>query len=415
MSKKNSGGTEQPLTRRQLRELEDARQAKQSADSPPVSSSPGNSEPAPATSRKAARRPGPATATPDPTTPSTADLAGNTPARRTTKSDHGPAESDPAAPSSGVGSISAAGPNRVSAATLRANGTGPTSEQARRAPASAALPTNLRFAPDVFSPQSRGGAGDSRITRRSIHQVKQDAAADQTPAVPAVVPPSQTSAIRRIDETGEISTITASGQTISEKDVATTITRKSIWADRDVESSSGEAPTASPSAVAPVTPIAPEISESERLAAAALDTATMMALVDVENPVTPVPDATPALEPEPVLGSDPAELALPNWSAITALDSDMSTDALPSSGHAFDDSSITPVSLDLGQVDAITDQEEPVVEIDHSYTWLHYLILIAIAAVLGMVVWKIALNPSNDEPTNQETQTMRYSVSQMLI
>lgn len=398
MSKKNSGGAEQPLTRRQLRELEDARQAKQSADAPPVSSSPVAPGPASAPAK-------PVPATPKPTRPAP------TPAAKSPDAPQ-PAESDTGATSP----ISrGAGPNRVSAASLRASGAGPTSEQARRAPASAALPANLRFAPDVFSAQNGGGVSDSRITRRSIHQVNQNSAATQTPAVPEVVPPSQTSAIRRIDETGEMSTITAAGQAISEEDVATTITRKSIWADRDGDSSTGETPSVSSSPATPVTPIATEISETERSAAAALDTATMMALADVEIPTSPVSDAPTEAEPEVDEVPESEELALPNWSAITAPDSDMSTDTLPSSGQFSVDSSITPVSLDLDQVDAIADQEEPVVELDHSYTWLHYLILIAIAAVLGMVVWKIALDPTNDKPADQEPQTMRYSVSHMLI
>lgn len=352
MSKKKSGGTEQPLTRRQLRELEDSRRAQQTPDAPPASIS-------------------------------------------------------PAAPAATGGS----GPNRVSAASLHENGAGPTSEQARRAPASAALPSNLRFAPDVFSAQNGGGVTDSRITRRSIHQVNQGAAQSQNSAVPEVVPPSQTSAIRRIDETGALSTITAAGEAISEKDAANAITRKSIWADRGQASTTGQTPSVASSPAAPVTPIATEISESERADAAALDTATMMALADVDIPDTPEQDGVQESDHR----VEPEELALPQWSAITAPDSDMSTDALPSTRQQSGDSSITPVSLDLGQVDAITDQEEPVVEIDHSYTWLHYLILIAIAAVLGMVVWKIGLDPSSDKPVDQEPQTMRYSVSQTLI
>lgn len=33
------------------------------------------------------------------------------------------------------------------------------------------------------------------------------------------------------------------------------------------------------------------------------------------------------------------------------------------------------------------DVDEP----DHKYTWLHYLILIAVAFVLGLIIWKVAL------------------------
>jgi|GEM_PF-1210586 len=33
-------------------------------------------------------------------------------------------------------------------------------------------------------------------------------------------------------------------------------------------------------------------------------------------------------------------------------------------------------------------------EVDHSYTWLHYIILVAVALVLGMIIWKVGIDPS---------------------
>ena len=40
------------------------------------------------------------------------------------------------------------------------------------------------------------------------------------------------------------------------------------------------------------------------------------------------------------------------------------------------------------------DDDDEDFEVDHSYTWLHYIILVAVALVLGMIIWKVGIDPS---------------------
>ncbi len=54
------------------------------------------------------------------------------------------------------------------------------------------------------------------------------------------------------------------------------------------------------------------------------------------------------------------------------------------------------------------DLDEEDAELDHSYTWLHYMILVAVAFVLGMVIWKVALD---SEPADPGAETEAASVS----
>jgi len=37
------------------------------------------------------------------------------------------------------------------------------------------------------------------------------------------------------------------------------------------------------------------------------------------------------------------------------------------------------------------DEDEDYDDSDHKYTWLHYVILVALAFVLGLILWKVAL------------------------
>ena len=477
MSSKNTNGAGQPLTRRQIRELEEtkARAAADAASAPEPS--------APATGTPAAV---PVLRTPLPPTASQPAVRA---AQPTTAPIMPPTRS--AGPAAGQG----AGPTRVSAATRIANGAGPTSQEAKRAPNPAVMPTNLTFAKDAFGDQS----ADTRVSRRSIREVGKGtaeapptrtsrAARAATTQVPEVVPPSQTSAIRRLDETGELSTITAAGETVPFDEVATTVTRKSVWAARTpVAPAASDAVAPATEAAAPAPTEAPA-SDAERAAAADQDTAMMMALAaDLPTAAPAAPDASAAPSPftpvtaEPVaiepnlvapaeslsnfaegntdltfrqavlneaLDADisalpqsgagtqrvePAQVApvapdpavteragiagqLPHWDDITAPDSDLPTDVLPDAevlGRA--ELGLGGVDRDqLAQADAIADVAEPVVEVDHSYTWLHYLIIVAIAAVLGMVVWKVALQPDGETPTPPPS-TMGYSVGQTLL
>lgn len=51
------------------------------------------------------------------------------------------------------------------------------------------------------------------------------------------------------------------------------------------------------------------------------------------------------------------------------------------------------------------DNEDDTYELDHSYTWLQYLILVAVALVLGMIIWQVGLSGSDSaEQTEEATQ-----------
>ena len=106
------------------------------------------------------------------------------------------------------------------------------------------------------------------------------------------------------------------------------------------------------------------------------------------RPATPLTDAgsatfhqrvtAPGFEPVPALQLPDVHVpatevagAVPRWEAITT----PSPAQVRPTGAAFDDD------------DDIDDDDEP----DHKYTWLHYLILVAVAFVLGLIIWKVGL------------------------
>lgn len=85
---------------------------------------------------------------------------------------------------------------------------------------------------------------------------------------------------------------------------------------------------------------------------------------------------------EPSSGSDvPPGLAdgaesftqAPRWDAITA-GAGSATTSDPALREERDD-----------------DEDEDYDDSDHKYTWLHYVILVALAFVLGLILWKVAL------------------------
>lgn len=83
-------------------------------------------------------------------------------------------------------------------------------------------------------------------------------------------------------------------------------------------------------------------------------------------------EPVPALQ-RPAVGEVAPELAgaLPQWEAITT------PAPAPARSAAVDDE----------DDDDDFDDDEP----DHKYTWLHYLILVAVAFVLGLIIWKVGL------------------------
>jgi len=60
--------------------------------------------------------------------------------------------------------------------------------------------------------------------------------------------------------------------------------------------------------------------------------------------------------------------------------------------------------------DELDDDED--FEVDHSYTWLHYIILIAVAFVLGMIIWKVGLDNSSQPPAEDSNA---WSITQDVL
>ncbi|PFG32741.1 hypothetical protein [Sanguibacter antarcticus] len=78
---------------------------------------------------------------------------------------------------------------------------------------------------------------------------------------------------------------------------------------------------------------------------------------------------------------------LPRWDAITAV---------PSASHSPRALSSAERDDDLDDEDFDDDDDFEDEEIDHEYTWLHYLILVALAVVLGLIIWKVGLEGSGN-------------------
>ncbi|SDD66616.1 hypothetical protein SAMN05216410_3673 [Sanguibacter gelidistatuariae] len=81
----------------------------------------------------------------------------------------------------------------------------------------------------------------------------------------------------------------------------------------------------------------------------------------------------PGFEPVPALQGSSAGLVgtLPAWDSITT--PPPAAERLEADGDEDEDDDL--------------DDDEP----DHKYTWLHYLILVAVAFVLGLIIWKVGL------------------------
>lgn len=138
-------------------------------------------------------------------------------------------------------------------------------------------------------------------------------------------------------------------------------------------------------------PVAPADAPWTAVAAPAVDSATAppRGTGSLAEPTTGTdPDATGVISPvdavagttdvPPRLAEEPESFSgMPRWDAITT---GAGTGA-PAAGALHDD-----VETD-DDADEHDDYDEP----DHRYTWLHYVILVAVAFVLGLILWKVAL------------------------
>lgn len=81
---------------------------------------------------------------------------------------------------------------------------------------------------------------------------------------------------------------------------------------------------------------------------------------------------------------------LPRWDAITAPATASPARTFPPLGPEADDELDDRDELD-DDFDDDDDDFDDDDENEHKYTWLHYLILVAVAFVLGLIIWKVGL------------------------
>jgi hypothetical protein len=133
-------------------------------------------------------------------------------------------------------------------------------------------------------------------------------------------------------------------------------------------------------------------------------------------------------EPEPAIDEVPAAEGLLPWDAITAgddaRDQDEEHDAAETptpqrhSGRKEakrsrrEAATSEPVVDSEDHDDLVDDDDDEDEGHDHKYTWLHYLILVAVAFVFGLILWKVGLADSGAEvPTGStgESSLVEYS------
>jgi len=116
------------------------------------------------------------------------------------------------------------------------------------------------------------------------------------------------------------------------------------------------------------------------------------------GPAAPAPafPATTPGAPEPSsTGYDPAATVVAPWGVPGA--------EQQASAMAFAPTSGAPVRAPgaaSGFGDDVDDYEDDdeIEEPRHAYTWLHYLILVAVAFVLGLLIWQLIGKPSSTPP-----------------
>lgn len=136
-----------------------------------------------------------------------------------------------------------------------------------------------------------------------------------------------------------------------------------------------------------------------------------------EAEAQPVEEAPKAVAPQrslgfevPPVGESPspaAEGGMPAWDAITNARSEQAPSFRPGQPEQRV-SSLTEAPARSRDMDEEDDED---FELDHSYTWLHYIILVAVAFVLGMIIWKVGIDPGTEAPPANEGA---FSVSQVV-
>ncbi|QJW36363.1 hypothetical protein [Cellulosimicrobium protaetiae] len=272
------------------------------------------------------------------------------------------------------------------------------------------------------------------------------------PGQPSVVrPPAASGGMRGLDETGRLTPVQETAERVAIRPPAPTpvvptrtSSRPPAGAPRPVPGSSGPvrpptsaAPAGGLGAQAPVGRVgAPDAApaQPQRLSAFSAPTAAPAAPAATPAPApapspwgatpAPAPERAPAVPPAAAPAEAPGA-ALP-WSAITSGSAPESAGAArePASpfGGVRETAAAAPPaggpSDDLfprvrARADELDDEADDDLDDEPrgpSYTWLHYLILVAVAFVLGLLVWTLV---SRDDPglATEETSASGFAVS----
>lgn len=280
------------------------------------------------------------------------------------------------------------------------------------------------YAPPPAQAQAPAGPPPSR---RSMRDVSAPTPADgHSTQAPVVRPPSMTGGMRGVDETGRLTPIQETAERVAIRPAQTPppgmtppvrqsmrapSTAPSPFATSTRPPAPEQAPQNAPTPFPPAQPSSPFPPARESVASR------------TPAPETPRAAATPAPAPAALpweqstpsglaqQSPEPTRAALP-WETQAPAPSQQPAPASPFPGapsagsQGPDEASPFPLAGSARQSPAARgadDDEDDAVDErppGHAYTWLHYLILIAVAFVLGLLIWKLLLGegPSIAEP-----------------
>ncbi|MFF3063079.1 hypothetical protein ACFVQ3_00855 [Oerskovia sp. NPDC057915] len=280
-------------------------------------------------------------------------------------------------------------------------------------------------APGGYAPPPAPAPAGPPPSRRSMRDVSAPTPSDAHSAqAPVVRPPSMTGGMRGVDETGRLTPIQETAERVAirpaqspppgmtppvRQSMRAPSTAPSPFATQPRPAAPEPAPQSAPSPFPPAQQSSPFPPARESVASR------------TPAPETPRAAATPAPAPASLpweqsapsglaqQAPEPARAALP-WETQAPAQPQAPASPFPGASSAAspgpDESSPFPVAGGTRQSPAARgaddDEDDEVHERPpgHAYTWLHYLILIAVAFVLGLLIWKLLLGegPSIAEP-----------------
>ncbi|MBE7699974.1 hypothetical protein H9623_06590 [Oerskovia sp. Sa1BUA8] len=273
-------------------------------------------------------------------------------------------------------------------------------------------------APGGYTPPAPAAPAAPPPSRRSMRDVSAPTPSEgYSNQAPVVRPPSMTGGMRGVDETGRLTPIQETAERVplrpaqSPPPGTTPPVRQSMRAPSTAPSPFGAAPRpASPepapqSAPAPFPPAQPSPFPPAQSAPARESVSSR-----TPAPDTPRAAATPAPAPAPLpweQGTAPSSLAqqapesarpaLP-WETQPPAATPAAAQASPFPGAVEDSPFPVAGATRPGPASRTADDDEDDAYDErppgHAYTWLHYLILIAVAFVLGLLIWRLLLGDS---------------------